>query len=57
MRQLVLSPDFPLPSMERGIAELDTMYLNEDPHYVSVGLSALHVIEQALDGVEPRAIL
>lgn len=57
MHQLLLPPDFPLPLMDRAVAERDTMYLDSDPHYLSVGLSALHIIEEALNGTEPRSIL
>lgn len=57
MHQLLLPPDFPLPLMDRAVSEHDTMYLDSDAHYVSVGLSALRIIEAALDGTEPRSIL
>ena len=57
MHQLLLPPDFPLPLMERAVAERDMMYLDSDAHYVSVGQSALHITEAALAGMEPRRIL
>jgi SAM-dependent methyltransferase len=57
MHQLLLPADFPLPLMDRAVAERDTMYLESDAHYVSVGQSALRIIEGALDGREPRSIL
>jgi len=57
MHQLLLPSDFPLPLMERAVAERDTMYLDSDAHYVSVGQSALRIIEAALADTEPRSIL
>jgi hypothetical protein len=53
MHQLLLPPGFPLPLMNRAIAERETMHLNDDAHYVSVGLSALRIFETALGGAEP----
>ncbi len=57
MHQLLLPPGFPLPLMDQAIAERDTMYRDEDAHYLSVGLSALRIIEEALEGAEPRSVL
>jgi SAM-dependent methyltransferase len=57
MYQLNLPPDFPLPLMDRMVAGRDTMYLGSDAHYVSVGQSALRIIEAALGRTEPRSIL
>jgi SAM-dependent methyltransferase len=43
--------------MDRAVADRDTMYLDGDAHYLSVGLSALAIIDAALGGAEPRNIL
>lgn len=47
----------PLPEVDLVVADRDTMYLDSDAHYLSVGLSALGIIERALGGVEPLSIL
>lgn len=57
MHQLLLPPNFPLPLMDRAIAQRDTMYMDSDAHYLSVGQSALQIVEAALGGSEPRSIL
>ncbi len=58
MHQLILPVGFPLPTMDRSVDDADKMFRDDDHfHYASVGLSALRVIEQALDGALPRSIL
>lgn len=59
MRQLQLPSHLPVPfpQVDLAVADGDRMYLDSDAHYLSVGLSALRVIERALGGTEPRSIL
>jgi SAM-dependent methyltransferase len=59
MRQLQPPPylNMPLPKVDLAVADGDKMYLDSDAHYLSVGLSALEVIERALGGAEPSRIL
>ena len=57
MHQLLLPAGFPLPLMDRAIAPRDTMYLDSDAHYLSVGQSASGIIEAALGSTQPRSIL
>ena len=59
MRQLQPPPylPIPLPQVDLAVADGDKMYLDSDAHYLSVGMSALAVIERALGGAKPRSIL
>ena len=59
MPSLTLPASFRFPRMDTEVAEGDGMYDGRDGHYVSVGLSALRVIEDALDGAPapPQRIL
>lgn len=59
MRQLQPPPYLPMPfsQVDLTVADGDRMYLDSDAHYLSVGLSALGIVERALDGAEPRSIL
>lgn len=59
MPSLMLPPSFRFPSMSTEVAEGDSMYDGRDRHYLSVGMSALRVIEDALgnDAPAPRRIL
>jgi SAM-dependent methyltransferase len=43
--------------VDLAVADSDRMYLDSDAHYLSVGLSALGIVERALGGAEPRSIL
>lgn len=58
MRVLTLAPDFPLPGLERAVADGDTMHTGSGTHYLAVGLEALRLIEDAVGhGPAPRRIL
>lgn len=58
MPSLTLPTPFRFPNMTTELAEADGMYDGRDGHYVSVGLSALRAIEDALgDAPAPRRIL
>jgi SAM-dependent methyltransferase len=56
---LTLPASFRFPSLVTEVAEDDAMYDGRDGHYVSVGLSALRAIDDALDDAPalPRRIL
>ena len=56
MRQLRPSPGPLRPGLDLTVSKADTMMSN-DPHYLSVGESALAIIERALGGMEPASIL
>lgn len=56
-RQLDVPPGFAYPGLNLTVSNADTMLGGNDSHYLSVGQSALDVIERALGGVEPRNIL
>ncbi len=58
MRKLILPPSLPLPDVSPALATGDTMYDGSDEHYVSVALSALRCVENALGtSPDPRSIL
>lgn len=59
MPSLTLPTPFRFPSMVTELAEADGMYDGRDGHYLSVGLSALRAIEDALGDAPapPRRIL
>ena len=59
MPSLTLPTPFRFPRMVTELAEADGMYDGRDGHYVSVGLSALRAIEDALGDAPapPRRIL
>src|SRR5215203_6248118 len=59
MPSLTLPTRFRFPRLVTEVAEADSMYDGRDGHYVSVGLSALRAIEDALSDarVPPRRIL
>ena len=57
MRLLTLPPGFAFPGMVRTLADGDTMHAGSDEHYLSVGLSALRCIADALGSRQPRRIL
>ena len=56
MRQLRPSPGPLRPGLDLTVSKADTMMSN-DPHYLSVGESALAIVERALGGMEPASIL
>ena len=55
-RQLRPPPGPLRPGLDLTVSKTDTMMSN-DPHYLSVGESALAIIERALGGMEPASIL
>lgn len=58
MPTLTLPPGFPFPQMGTALSPNDTMFRGSESHYLSVGLSALRIIEAALgDAPPPRRIL
>lgn len=57
MPSLTLPASFHFPNMTTELAEADGMYDGRDRHYLSVGLSALRAIEDALGEAPPRRIL
>lgn len=56
MPTLTLPPGFPFPGMGTEISPQDTMFDGSHAHYLSVGLSALRIIETAIADT-PRRIL
>ena len=56
-RRLRPPPGFDVPGLNLTVNKLDTMLGDTDAHYLSVGQSAVAVIERALDGQEPQGIL
>lgn len=58
MSKLTLPAGFPYPDLGTEVAEGDTMFEGDSAHYLSVGLSALQVIDTAMIGAPaPRRIL
>lgn len=59
MPSLILPTPFRFPDLVREVAEADSMYDGRDGHYISVGLSALRAIEEALSDAPapPQRIL
>lgn len=58
MQTLALPAGFPFPHMRTALSPKDTMFLGSQSHYLSVGLSALRIIETAMgDAPPPRRIL
>jgi SAM-dependent methyltransferase len=55
--QLCLTPEYPFTELNRTLSTRDTMYGGSDAHYLSVGLSALGIIEEVFAGVVPQRIL
>jgi len=58
MNALAIPDGFPVPGVIPDLADADTMFEGRSGHYLSVGLSALGVVEAALlDAPPPRRIL
>jgi SAM-dependent methyltransferase len=56
-RQLRPPPEFGHIEINLTVSKVDTMLLDQDGHYISVGQSALSAIERALGGGTPKTIL
>jgi SAM-dependent methyltransferase len=57
MRQLTPIAEYLIPGLNLNVSDADTMLLDSDAHYLSVGRSALAVVEKALNGQIPESIL
>jgi SAM-dependent methyltransferase len=57
LRQLEVPADYPVAGLNPVLADGDTMFDGRSDHYLSVGLSGLRIIEEALEGTTPRSIL
>ncbi|MGK7867596.1 class I SAM-dependent methyltransferase [Falsiroseomonas sp. E2-1-a20] len=56
-RKLNIPADYPFQTLNRTLSPRDTMHADSDAHYLSVGLSAISILELALGEAEPRKIL
>ena len=56
-RQLRPPPEFANIRLDLTVSKADTMLLDNDAHYLSVGQSALSAIQRAIGDAEPRTIL
>ena len=57
MRRLRPPPGFNIPGLDLTVSRADTMLGTSDAHYLSVGQSALGIIERSLGDTKPLSIL